>query len=89
MLSLVTVPRIRSVIDGARSEYEIADALRRHKIRFSFSTSTGFLHIRIRSGAGPILVYRTAGRSAPIVIRSAPTAPTAPYRVPYRTDNDY
>ena len=86
MLPLVSVSRIRSVVDSARSDNEIAAALRRHKIPFSYSTSTGFLHIRIRSRSGPILVYRAAGRSAPVVIRSAPSAPGAPYRVQIQSD---
>lgn len=73
MRHIVTVPRIRAIVSDARTDRDIVDALRRHRIRYTYSTSTGFLHIMIPSRSGPVLVYLTACRSAPpAVIRSAP-----------------
>ena len=75
MKILLTVSRIRSVIDGARTEKDIEISLRRHRIRYTYDTSPGFLAIRVPSRTGSVLVYRTASRSAPFAVRSAGSAP--------------
>jgi len=74
----VTVSRIRSILADARTEQDAALALRRHCIRYRFSTEGGYLHIRIPARRGVVTVARTASRRAPLVISAA-----APDRVPY------
>ena len=71
MKTLLTAARIRSALDGARTEKDVELSLRAHKIRFSYDTGAGFLAFRIPARSGVILVYRTASRSAPFVVRSA------------------
>lgn len=75
MKMLVTAARIRSVLDGARTEKDAADALRRHRIKYTYSTVGGVLHIRIPSRSGVVTVTRTASRSAPLRIAAGYPAP--------------
>lgn len=77
----LTADRIRSVLDGAMTEIDAALALRRHRIKFSYSTAGGCLHIRIPARTGVITVTRTASRTAPLAIAAAPAAPV-PYPFP-------
>lgn len=87
---LVTASRIRSILDGACNEIDAARALRRHRVRYSFSTSGGVLHIRIPARSGVVTVTRTASRSAPLAISAAaPAGPVPyPYPVPHWTWDD-
>lgn len=78
----VTPDRIRSVLDDARTEIDATLALRRHRIRYSYSTAGGVLHIRIPARSGIITVTRTASRAAPLVISAAAPAGPAPYPYP-------
>ena len=75
MRILLTSDRIRSAISGARNEKEIETSLRRHKIRYSYDTSSGFLSFRIPCRSGAVLVYRTCSRSAPFAVCSARPEP--------------
>jgi len=81
MRALITQDRIRSILDDARTETDAAAALRRHRIRYTFSTAGGVLHIRIPTRSGMITVTRTASRTAPLLIAAAPAGP-APYPFP-------
>lgn len=72
MKILLTASRIRSALDGARTEKDVEMLLRVHKIRYSYDTRAGFLAFRVPARSGPLLIYRVAGRSGfPFVIRSA------------------
>ena len=82
MKLLLTPARIRSVIADARTEKDLELSLRRHKIRFSYDTSAGILAFRIPLRSGPVLVYRTASRSAPFRIRSAAPVSRSSYPFP-------
>lgn len=75
MKILLNTARIRSALDGARTEKDVELSLRAHKIHFSYDTGAGFLAFRIPARSGVILVYRAASRSAPFIVRSA--APVA------------
>lgn len=68
---LLTPARIRAAIEGARTEKDIVQALRRHKIKYTFDTRAGYMAIRIPARAGSVLVYRTCSRSAPFAVRTA------------------
>lgn len=68
----ITSEKIRSVIEGAKTEQDIVFLLRSHKIKYSFTTETGFLSIRIPCRKGCVRVYRVASRSCPFVVRCDP-----------------
>ena len=68
----ITAARVRSVVNGLYTEKDAAEALRRHRIKYNYSTRSGFLHIVVPCRAGSIMIYRSAAGSAPLVIRSAP-----------------
>ena len=75
MKIMLTPERIRSAIADARTESDAALALRRHRIRYGFSTEGGYTHIRIPVRSGIVRIYRTASRSAPLTVTfSARTA---------------
>lgn len=74
MKILVNAARVRSAINGARTEKDVELLLRAHKIRFSYDTAAGFLSFRIPARSGAVMVYRTASRSAPFVVRAAAPA---------------
>ena len=82
MKILVNAARIRSAIDGARTEKDVELLLRARKIRFSYDTTAGFLSFRIPARSGAVMVYRTASRSAPFTVRSACPAPAVVPVVP-------
>ena len=88
MKMLLTADRIRSAIADARTEKDIELLLRAHKIRFSYDTGAGFLAFRIPARTGVVLVYRTASRSAPFMVRAAApaAAPVFPVVPVFRTD---
>ena len=78
---LLSPARVRAILADVRTEADAADVLRRHRIRFSFSTAGGVFHIRIPARSGAVTVTRTASRSAPLRVSAA--APHAyPYPVP-------
>lgn len=68
---LLTSARLRSVINGVRTEKDLEISLRRHRIHFTWTTEPGYLAARVPLRSGPVLVYRTASRSAPFQVRSA------------------
>ena len=82
MRYLMTPDRLRSILDNVATEADAALALRRHRIRYRFSTDGGTLHIRVPSRTGMLMVYRTASRSHPLRIVSAAPAVPAPYPYP-------
>lgn len=87
--ALITVPRVRSILSGAHNEQDAAAALQRHRVRYSFSTAGGALHIRIPGRAGTITVTRVASRTAPLRIEAAaPAGAVYPYPVPRWTWDD-
>ena len=77
MKILITANRVRSILQGLHTEKEAAETLRLHRIRYSYSTEGGYMHIRIPARSGILRVYRTASRTAPLII--APAVP-APYQ---------
>lgn len=79
MKLLVTAARIRSAIAGATTEKDVELSLRSHRIRYSYDTSSGFLAFRIPARSGSVIVYRTASRTAPFMVKAA--APADPLRM--------
>lgn len=74
MKVLLTVSRVRSSIADAKTEQDISIALRQHRIRFSWTTSPGFLAARVPVRSGSVLIFRTASRSAPFSVRFDPVS---------------
>lgn len=66
---LPNAKRIRSLIANEKTEQGIAMVLRSHKIRYRFTTETGFLSIRVPCLTGCIRIFRTCSRSYPFVVR--------------------
>lgn len=71
MKLLLTVDRLRDIVSAATTERDLVKSLRRHKIRYTWTTDPGYLAARVICRSGPVLIYRSASRSAPFVIRSA------------------
>ena len=87
--ALITADRIRSILDDVHTETDAALALRRHRIRYTYSTAGGALHIRIPSRAGTVTVTRTASRTRPLQVAALPAGPAAyPYTIPHWTWDD-
>ena len=80
MKLLLTVDRLRDIVSAATTERDLVKSLRRHKIRYTWTTDPGYLAARVICRSGPVLIYRSASRSAPFVIRSA-AAPAVPLPV--------
>ena len=63
MKTFISSARIRSVLEAARTDKEVIDALRAHRINYRYSIDAGGLHIRIPCRHGVVRVYR---KSAPV-----------------------
>ena len=80
----VTAERIRSIIADCRTEADVVRSLRYHKIKYAFTTETGYMSIRIPCRKGAVRIYRTCSRSAPLrMISSSPLPYTVPVFSPY------
>ena len=71
---LTTSRRIRSIVNGCRTEADVQMALRSHKIRYGFAVDTGYLSIVIPCLSGKVRVYRCASKSRPFNVM--PVRPT-------------
>lgn len=87
MKMLLTADRIRSIIAGAINEKDIENALRAHKVRYSYTTAPGYLAIRVPVRSGAVLISRAPARSAPLRASMAP-APGYPFPLPRFTWDD-
>ena len=81
MKLLLTADRLRSLVNGAKTEKELESVLRSHKIRYSWTTAPGFTAVKVPIRSGSVYVYRTCSRSAPFMVRSA-TPEHYPYPLP-------
>ena len=64
-------------------EKEIEQALRVHRIPYSYSTDGGALHIRVPVRSGSVRIVRTCSRSAPFQVRqTVPVPDLYPFPVP-------
>ena len=87
--ALITPARIRYILAGSHNENDAAQALRLHRVKYSFSTAGGVLHIRIPARSGAVIVTRVASRTAPLRIEAAaPAGAVYPYPVPRWTWDD-
>lgn len=82
MKVLLTVDRVKAILAGVMTETDAALALRRHRIRYTFSTAGGILHIRVPARSGCITITRTASRTNPFRVEAAGNPGTVPYPFP-------
>lgn len=75
---LPTTNRIRSVLKDCRTDADVASTLRHHKIKFKYTTDTGFLSVVVPCLTGSARIVRRASKTAPFTVDSV--APTAYYR---------
>lgn len=78
----VSVSRLRSLISGCRTDPEVVAVLRSHKIRYSYTTETGSLSIKIPCQKGSVRIYRTCSRSAPYMVSAVTPSAFIPAPVP-------
>lgn len=74
---IITPSRVKSIVSECKTDADLIANLRRHKIRYGYTTETGFLSIVIPCSTGKVRVYRTASKSNPF--RVAPVLPTLFY----------
>lgn len=72
---IVTPSRVRSILSDCRTEADVAETLRHHKIKFRYSTDIGFLTIVVPCSSGSVRVYRSSSKTAPIAITRVQPAP--------------
>ena len=70
---IITPSRIKAIVSDCRTDADLVASLRRHKIRYGYTTETGYLSVVIPCSTGKVRVYRTASRSNPF--RVAPVQP--------------
>ena len=90
-MTSLTAARVRSVIAGLRTEKDIETALRSHRIRYSYDTTTGFLSFRIPARSGSVRIFRTCSRSCPFQVQTVPAkpAPVPGFSLRYTANYDY
>lgn len=72
---IITQSRIRALVSECKTDADLVASLRRHKIRYKYTTAPGFLSVMIPCRTGKVLVYRTASRSNPFRVTPAAPAP--------------
>ena len=74
---LTTTGRIRSIVSECRTEADVQSALRFHKIKYHYTTESGFLSVVVPCLTGSVRIYRTASKSRPFAV--TPTHPEPYY----------
>lgn len=70
---IITPSRVKSIVSECKTDADLVANLRRHKIRYGYTTETGFLSVVIPCSTGKVRVYRTASKSSPF--RVVPVSP--------------
>ena len=65
---LLSSGRIRNIISDCFTEQDIIITLRKHKIKYTFTTETGELSIKIPCKKGIIRVFRSCSCSRPFTV---------------------
>ena len=71
---IITPNRVKDIVSDCKTDADLIANLRRHKIRYGYTTESGFLSVVIPCSTGKVRVYRTASRSCPF--RVVPVSPT-------------
>ena len=72
---LPTTNRIRSILKDCRTDADVAATLRSHKVKFKYTTETGFLSVVVPCLTGSVRIVRRASKTAPYTVDSVITAP--------------
>ena len=65
----ISANRVRSLVNDCKTEMDVASILRSHRIKYTFTTETGYLSIRIPCRKGCVRVYRTCDRKNRFMVR--------------------
>lgn len=80
----VTAERIRSMVADCKTEADVIRSLRSHRVKYYFTTETGYMSIKIPCRKGAVRIYRTCSHSAPLRMTSSSPLPyTVPVFSPY------
>ena len=71
---IITPARVRTIVADSKTDADLVRNLRYHKIRYKYTTESGFLSVVIPCSTGKYRVYKTASRSNPF--RMEPILPT-------------
>lgn len=74
---IITPNRIKAIVSECKTDADLVANLRHHKIRYRYTTESGFLSVVIPCNTGKVRVYRTASRSNPF--RVIPVSPISYY----------
>lgn len=59
---IITPNRIKNIVADCKTDADLVASLRRHKIRFGYTTAGGFLSVEIPCSTGKVRVYRTISK---------------------------
>lgn len=74
---IITPSRIKAIVSECKTDADLVANLRHHRIRYRYTTESGFLSVVIPCSTGKVRVYRTASRSNPFTV--APVSPVPYY----------
>ena len=74
---ILTPNRVKAIVSDCKTDADLTATLRRHKIRYRYTTESGFLSVVVPCSTGNVRIYRTASRSNPF--RVIPALPTKTY----------
>lgn len=77
---IITPNRIKSIVADCKTDVDLIANLRRHKIRYGYTTESGFLSVVVPCSTGKVRIYRSASKSNPFKV-----IPVAPVPFHYRT----
>jgi len=72
---LPTTNRIRTILKDCRTDADVAATLRHHKVKFKYTTETGFLSVVIPCLTGSVRIVRRASKTAPFTVDAVTPVP--------------
>ena len=72
---IITPSRVKAIVSDCKTDVDLIANLRRHKIRYGYSTDAGFLSVVIPCSTGKVRVYRSASKSNPYKVAPVSPAP--------------
>ena len=81
---IITPNRVKAIVSECRTDADLVINLRRHKVKYGYTTDAGFLSVVIPCSTGKVRVYRTASKSNPFRV-----VPVPPAHFHYKTLDTY
>lgn len=72
---IITPNRVKSIVSDCKTDVDLIANLRRHKIKYGYSTDAGFLSVVIPCSTGKVRVYRSASKSNPYKVMPVSPVP--------------